>query len=259
MCPPSLNQLAILSLSAHVPTVTQSAAHSFAAEYQTVAHMSRHQHQQTDLLLVHVARYPRVSHARLLSVQVGLTWGCVLEENVLVGYGSNVGREGAPTTTLVNCTIGKQCKIGAGVRISNSYVWDNVVIGDGCTIDRCILANGVELRSEVRIEPGSVLGPGVVIDKGVTVRTIYIPVVVSSCALRTLNVIITTRHLPSLPTQPHPPPPTNITTTIIITITPTLPPPPSPPPPPPSSSPSSPPPTDSNAHYITTSHLCRSR
>lgn len=108
-------------------------------------------------------------HNVYLSAEVGLTWGCELEENVLVGFASTVGREGAPTTTLTNCIIGKRCKIGAGVRISNSYVWDDVVIGDGCTIDRSILADKVELKAEVSLQPGSVLGPGVVIDASRTI------------------------------------------------------------------------------------------
>jgi translation initiation factor eIF-2B subunit epsilon len=116
----------------------------------------------------HTIQFKR--HNVYLSDEVGLTWGCELEENVLVGFASTVGREGAPTTRLTNCIIGKRCKIGAGVRISNSYVWDDVVIGDGCQIDRCILANGVELKPEVRVESGSVLAPGVVIDTGVTIK-----------------------------------------------------------------------------------------
>mmetsp|Transcript_6185 Transcript_6185/g.15890 ORF Transcript_6185/g.15890 Transcript_6185/m.15890 type:complete len:717 (+) Transcript_6185:167-2317(+) len=116
----------------------------------------------------HSIQYKR--HNVYLSDQVMLTRGCELQENVLVGFATVVGREGAPKTTLTNCIIGKRCKIGAGVRISNSYIWDDVVIGDGCQIDRCILASNVELKPEVVVEPGSVLGGGVVIDAGVTVR-----------------------------------------------------------------------------------------
>eukprot|EP00041_Stephanoeca_diplocostata_P024277 m.609939 g.609939 ORF g.609939 m.609939 type:complete len:763 (+) comp22493_c0_seq2:199-2487(+) len=92
-----------------------------------------------------------------------LTRGCMLEENVLMGKNSRVGREGAPITVISNCVIGRNCTIGAGVRITNSYIFDDVTIEDDCTIDCSIIAAGVVIKSEVRLHPGVMLGYGVTV------------------------------------------------------------------------------------------------
>lgn len=39
-----------------------------------------------------------------------LTRGCVIEENTLVGEGTQIGRESAATTVIKNCIIGKDCE-----------------------------------------------------------------------------------------------------------------------------------------------------
>ena len=100
----------------------------------------------------------------------GVCSGCELEENVLIGGGTKIGREAAPTSVISNCVIGRNCTIGAGVRLTNAYVWDNVTIGDDCCIDQAILADGVVIKQEVTIKPGSLLSFDVVVGPSITIE-----------------------------------------------------------------------------------------
>ena len=71
---------------------------------------------------------------------------------------------------ISNCVIGRNCTIGAGVRLTNAYVWDNVTIGDDCCIDQAILADGVVIKQEVTIKPGSLLSFDVVVGPSITIE-----------------------------------------------------------------------------------------
>lgn len=48
----------------------------------------------------------------------------VLEVDVVVGENSEIGEQ----TYVTQSVIGKRCKIGNNVRISNAYIWDDVII-----------------------------------------------------------------------------------------------------------------------------------
>lgn len=92
-----------------------------------------------------------------------LTRGCVIEENTLVGEGTQIGRESAATTVIKNCIIGKDCVIGAGVYMDNVYLFDNVVIEDGCRLDKCILGSNVKIHESVNIGKRCVLGHNTIV------------------------------------------------------------------------------------------------
>jgi translation initiation factor eIF-2B subunit epsilon len=85
-----------------------------------------------------------------------------LQRNVLLGAGSTVGSG----SRLENCVVGRNCMIGNNVYLCNAYLWDNVTIGDDCQIYYSILASGVQLKNQVSIEKGCLLGQGVVIGHG---------------------------------------------------------------------------------------------
>ncbi len=48
--------------------------------------------------------------------------------------------------------IGRNCRIGKGASISNSVLWDNIVIGAGASVIGSIIANGAKIKGNARLE-----------------------------------------------------------------------------------------------------------
>lgn len=59
---------------------------------------------------------------------------------------------------------------GAGVRIKNGYIWNNVVIEDNCVIDQAIIADNVVIKAGVILLPGTIVGRGVVLGPNVLIH-----------------------------------------------------------------------------------------
>ncbi|PBP23098.1 translation initiation factor eIF-2B subunit epsilon, partial [Diplocarpon rosae] len=57
--------------------------------------------------------------------------------------------------------IGRRCSIGKNVRISNAYIWDDVVVRDGSTVNRAIIASEAVVGKNCKIQPGALLSYGV--------------------------------------------------------------------------------------------------
>ena len=90
---------------------------------------------------------------------VTLGRGCVLEEDVVIGPKSSIGAD----TLISKSVIGKSCRIGERVIIDGSYIWDDVIIEDGCRLVRSIICNSAIIKS------GSVLSQGCVVSYNVTI------------------------------------------------------------------------------------------
>uniref|UniRef100_A0A1E1XG97 Translation initiation factor eIF2B subunit epsilon n=1 Tax=Amblyomma aureolatum TaxID=187763 RepID=A0A1E1XG97_9ACAR len=88
-----------------------------------------------------------------------LSRSCILEPSTFVGSGTKIG----DNTIVANSVIGKSCTIGQNVELRNAYLWDNVVVEDGCCLQQCLLASGVLVKRNVTISPGCVLSFGVVV------------------------------------------------------------------------------------------------
>jgi len=102
------------------------------------------------------------------------------ENNVYLGTGAKVCRGvklgcdvmvGPDTviesgSALENCTVGSGCRIGKNVRIVNSYVWDDVHIGDGCLLTSCVVASGARILPNATVSSGTVVAQGVVVGTG---------------------------------------------------------------------------------------------
>ncbi|KAJ9108321.1 hypothetical protein QFC20_003482 [Naganishia adeliensis] len=76
----------------------------------------------------------------------------------------------ASNTTIKNSTIGATCQIHSHTRVSDSFIFENVKIGKGCTLDTCIIGKGVVIEEGVVIGRGALLGDGVRIGKGTVVQ-----------------------------------------------------------------------------------------
>lgn len=86
-------------------------------------------------------------------------------ENVAIGSHSSLGSK----TVITNSTIGSNCCIGNNVQIEDSYIWDNVVIEDNCVLSKCIVADGAHLKTNVLLNPGSLISYDVVLGPNIKV------------------------------------------------------------------------------------------
>ncbi|AMD22979.1 HHR210Cp [Eremothecium sinecaudum] len=123
--------------------------------------------------------YPLVLNANLLEDQtysyeskhiykekdVILAQSCKIGKCTAIGSGSTIS-EG---TFIINSVIGRNCHIGANVKIVNSYIWDGVVIKARTSVNHSIVASKSTLGEDVTLEDGCVIGFGVVIADGQTI------------------------------------------------------------------------------------------
>ena len=101
-----------------------------------------------------------------LSINVALAFDCILEEDVVLGSESSVG----PQTHITHSSIGRNCKIGKGVKIEGCYIWNDVTIGDHCILQKSIIASNVVIKPNVTVEDGCIISFNVVIGEGFTVQ-----------------------------------------------------------------------------------------
>lgn len=95
-----------------------------------------------------------------------LATGAVVLPPVILGDGSRV----AGTASVGPYVIGgKNELIEDRARVENSILFDRVTIGDASVVSGSILATGVTIGREVRVEPGSIVSPFVQIHDGVTI------------------------------------------------------------------------------------------
>ncbi len=65
--------------------------------------------------------------------------------------------------------LGKNVRVGKGVRISNSIIFDDVKIGEESTVTGAIVGSNSTIGKGVRIERGAIISPKVSICDGVRV------------------------------------------------------------------------------------------
>jgi len=100
----------------------------------------------------YVCRQHNVYLHRDVTLQRGLT----LDENVIIGSGSVVGEN----STISRSVIGRKCRIGKMVYIVGSYLFDGVIVEDGCTVTTSILDRDVVIGSHSTLT-GSLIGASV--------------------------------------------------------------------------------------------------
>ncbi|KAK7337853.1 hypothetical protein VNO77_18440 [Canavalia gladiata] len=55
------------------------------------------------------------------------------------------------------------CRIGSNVLIEGCYIWDKIIIEDGCKLQHAIVCDGVTIKSGAILEPGVVLSFKVIV------------------------------------------------------------------------------------------------
>lgn len=96
---------------------------------------------------------------------VRLSQSCTLKSRVVIGKDSFIG----DGSKIEGSVIGRSCKIGNGVIVENSYIWDGAIIEDGCVIKHAIVASDSIIRKNSILNPGCVIGFDVIIDENVIV------------------------------------------------------------------------------------------
>ncbi|XP_044278249.1 translation initiation factor eIF-2B subunit epsilon isoform X2 [Varanus komodoensis] len=103
--------------------------------------------------------------------EVSLGHDSILEENVLIGQGTSVGRK----CLITNSVIGPNCKIGDEVILDRAFLWDGVCVGDHVKIQQSIVCDEVEVKKGVTLNPRCVLsfqvvvGPDIVLPEGTVI------------------------------------------------------------------------------------------
>lgn len=86
-------------------------------------------------------------------LNVHLAKGVRIETPAVIGTGTII-KEAAVVSMS---SIGRNCKIGAGSKITNSYIWNNVDIGENCVLSNAILCSGAVVGSNCVINSGSII------------------------------------------------------------------------------------------------------
>ncbi|RUP09755.1 hypothetical protein BC936DRAFT_140066, partial [Jimgerdemannia flammicorona] len=95
---------------------------------------------------------------------VVLSRSCVLGDHVQIGTGTRVGEN----VRISNSVIGRRCVIGAGAVIEGAYLWNDVVVGEECSVIGSILADGVKLEKRVHVPRGCLISFNVVLGPQIT-------------------------------------------------------------------------------------------
>ena len=88
----------------------------------------------------------------------------------MVGDGTLLGSG----VSISDSVIGRNCRIGDDVSLNRAYIWDNVVIENGCKVTQSILADGVCLKKDTILSKGCVLCDGVTTGPDVALENICI-------------------------------------------------------------------------------------
>ncbi|XP_061493488.1 translation initiation factor eIF-2B subunit epsilon [Rhineura floridana] len=103
--------------------------------------------------------------------EVSLGHDSMLEENVLIGQGTSVGRK----CSITNSVIGPNCKIGDDVILDRAFLWSGVRVGDHVKIQQSIVCDEAEVKKGVTLSPRCVLtsqvvvGPDMVLKEGTVI------------------------------------------------------------------------------------------
>ncbi|XP_066476115.1 translation initiation factor eIF2B subunit epsilon [Tiliqua scincoides] len=92
-------------------------------------------------------------------VEVSLGHDSMLEENVLIGQGTSVGKK----CSITNSVIGPNCKIGDEVILDRAFLWNGVCVGDRVKILQSIVCDEAEVKKGVTLNPRCVLTSQVVV------------------------------------------------------------------------------------------------
>ena len=105
-------------------------------------------------------------HNIYLNTDITLAMGAVLQQDVVIGKGSTIGAN----SKISHSSVGHNCIIGENVIIEGSYIWDDVVIEDGCRIHQSIICDRAKVKQNVTLNEGCILSFGVIVGPDFTLK-----------------------------------------------------------------------------------------
>jgi len=82
--------------------------------------------------------------------------------NSVVGLDTKIG----VGSSIIGSVVGSKCKVGKGVVVRNSYLWDEVTLEDNVTVDSAIIAQGCVVKKGAVVSRGCMLSSDVVVREG---------------------------------------------------------------------------------------------
>lgn len=111
-------------------------------------------------------RYEQRRGRLYLGRKLNLARSCTTGPAAVIGRRTTIGER----SDVLESVIGENCRIGADVRIINSYLYNGVVVSDGSVITDCILGEGVHVQENATLSEGTLVGAGVTIGEGASLR-----------------------------------------------------------------------------------------
>lgn len=96
---------------------------------------------------------------------VRLSRSCEVTRRVVLGRETSVDGQ----SFIAESIIGRRCQIGNNVNVSGSYIWNDVTVGDGSSIDQAVIADGAVIGRKCIIESGALISFGVRVADGTVV------------------------------------------------------------------------------------------
>jgi translation initiation factor eIF-2B subunit epsilon len=90
----------------------------------------------------------------------------VIGPRTVLGRGASIGHE----ARVADSVVGRHARIGAGAVVEDSYVWDHAIVGAGAVVRNAIVGSAATLGASVVLQPGALVGDGVVVADGTTVK-----------------------------------------------------------------------------------------
>ncbi len=107
---------------------------------------------------------------------------------------------------LNKCFVGRNCRVGDGAAVSESYLWDGVTVERGAVVTKSIVCNGAVIRAGARIDrsvghthvllEGTWRLPGDCVINVYCVNVSFVSCVVSGCIISYGVIIDAGVHVP---------------------------------------------------------------
>ncbi|XP_019358948.1 PREDICTED: translation initiation factor eIF-2B subunit epsilon [Gavialis gangeticus] len=108
--------------------------------------------------------YTHSKHNIYRGRDVSLGHDSVLDENVLIGWGTVIGNN----CSITNSIVGQNCKIGDRVILDGALIWNRVNVANDAEIRESLVCDEAEVKESVKLKPRCVLTSQVVVGPDIT-------------------------------------------------------------------------------------------
>lgn len=114
-----------------------------------------------------IERYEQRRGRLYIGRKLNLARSCTTGPAAVIGRRTTIGER----SDVLESVIGENCRIGADVRIINSYLFSGVTVDDGSVISDSIIGEGVHVQGDSTISEGCLIGAGVILGENASLRS----------------------------------------------------------------------------------------